>query len=96
MNSKQYQLNNCLKKYRKGCGLKQGYVAHVLGLKNVAMVSRWENGKCLPDSANTFRLSILYKTMPEALFIDMVRVLRKEIAERESKFKPESAIKQKK
>jgi transcriptional regulator with XRE-family HTH domain len=91
MKRKKCKLNNCLKKYRKINGLKQGYVARVLGFKSTSMISRWENGKCMPDPVNIFKLSILYKTMPEALFIDLVRALRKQIAELEFTCQPQPA-----
>jgi len=82
--NKLYQFNNCLRKYRKASGLKQKDVARILGIKSIAMISRWEKGKCMPDCINMFKLAVLYQTMADALFIDLVRALREEIAQRES------------
>jgi transcriptional regulator with XRE-family HTH domain len=70
---------NYLRKYRKARGLKQKEAAHILGLKAASMVSRWENGICLPKPVNMFKLAVLYRTMADALFIDLRRTLQKKI-----------------
>jgi transcriptional regulator with XRE-family HTH domain len=75
--------NNCLRKYRKARGLKQKEVALLLGLRNTSEISRWEKGNCLPQTINLFRLSIIYRTLIDALFIDTIRRLRQEIFEKE-------------
>ncbi len=74
---------NCLRKYRRVRGLKQHEVAVILGLKSASLISRWENSGCIPDTVNVFRLSILYRTMADALFIDLVRRLKPELLKRE-------------
>ncbi len=76
---------NCLRKYRKARGLKQKDVAKILGIKSASMVSRWEKGLCMPNTLNLFRLATLYRTMADALFIDMVRALRDDVHRREKK-----------
>jgi transcriptional regulator with XRE-family HTH domain len=78
------KLNNCLRKYRKGRGLKQAEVAAILGLKSTSMISRWEKGVCLPDTVNALKLAILYRTMVDGLFIDHVRQLRYDLYKREA------------
>jgi transcriptional regulator with XRE-family HTH domain len=77
------KLNNCLRKYRKARGLKQAEVAAILGLKSTSMISRWEKGVCLPDTANALKLAVLYRIMVDALFIDHVREFRYELYKRE-------------
>ena len=62
---------NCLRRYRKARGLKQKDVAEILGIKSASMISRWENGLCLPSTMNLFRLASLYRRMTDALFIDL-------------------------
>jgi len=74
---------NCLRKYRKARGLNQKQVAAILGLKSTGMISRWEKGVCLPDTINIFKLSILYRTLIEALFIDHVHELRAGLYQKE-------------
>lgn len=77
---------NRLRKYRRISGFSQKQVAKMLGLKNSSQISRWENGMRFPSLKNLLRLSILYWTLPEALYIDHVRELRKEIKEREERY----------
>ena len=74
---------NSLRKHRKARGLKQKEVAKILGLKSASMVSRWENGLCLPNPINMFKLGLVYRTMVDALFIDLRRLLKEEIAQAE-------------
>ena len=49
------------------------------------MISRWEKGVCLPSSMNIFRLSLLYRTLVDALFIDLMRLLKADLRKREEK-----------
>lgn len=73
------KISNCLRKYRKTRGLKQKDVAGILGLKSTSLISRWERGVCLPSLINLLRLSILYRTLVDGLFIDLKRLLQKEL-----------------
>ena len=73
------RIPNSLKKYRKAAGLKQKDVAKILGLKSTSMISRWEKGVCLPKLLNIFRLALLYRTMVDALFMDLRTSLKEEI-----------------
>jgi len=84
-NIKSKNIPNCLRKYRKTRGLKQKDVARILGVKSASMVSRWEKGVCLPNTINLFKLAVLYRTMSDAFFIDLIRELRSEIQKREEK-----------
>ena len=70
---------NALRKFRKTNGYTQKQVASFLGVRNPCMISRWENGSRLPSPVNMFRLAVLYRTMVDALYIDLIRVLRTEI-----------------
>jgi hypothetical protein len=49
------------------------------------MISRWEKGLCLPNTRNLFKLAILYRTMSDALFIDLIKQMRNEIQKREQR-----------
>lgn len=64
-------------------GLKQKDVAEILGLKNASMISRWEKGESFPNPKHLFRLAVLYRTMIDALFIDLIRLLRKDLLKKE-------------
>ncbi len=78
-------LNNCLRKYRRLRGLRQSDVAEILEIKSTGMISRWEKGVCFPDSLNMLKMAIIYRTMVDALFIDLVRVLRENLLAKEEK-----------
>ena len=82
---KEKNIPNCLKRYRKARRLQQKDVAKILGLKSASMISRWEKGLCLPNTRNLFKLAILYRTMSDALFIDVIKQMRNEIQKREQR-----------
>ncbi len=75
---------NHLKKYRKARGLDQKEVAKILGLKSTSVISRWEKGTCMPGPLAMFKLAILYRTMVDALFIELRRELLDEMRTREN------------
>ena len=77
---------NLLRKYRKIKGLKQKEVANILGFKSASRISQWEKGMSIPNFVTVLKLSILYHTMVDSLFIDHLHVLRKEIREKEEQF----------
>jgi transcriptional regulator with XRE-family HTH domain len=70
---------NQLRKYRKARGLTQRYAARMLGLRDSSSISKWERGVRLPSAAQLFRLAALYRTLVDALFIDVLRTIRDEI-----------------
>ena len=59
---------NKLRKYRHSCGYSQKKVAHILGLRDTSMLSRWEQGVALPGVMHIFRLARIYHTLPHVLF----------------------------
>jgi len=79
------RLPNLLRRYRRTRGLTQRDVAKLLGLRTSSRISKWESGACLPSLANAFRLSVVYRVLADALFVDLLRSLRKDINEREKK-----------
>jgi len=78
-------ISNCLRKYRRARGLTQKDVARVLRLHSTSLISRWEKGISLPNTTNAFRLAVVYRTMADALFIDLVRQLKDEIRKNEAR-----------
>lgn len=84
-NTKSKTIPNCLRKYRKVRGLKQKEVAKILGFKSASMISRWERGYCLPSTLNLFRLAILYRTMVEAPYVDLLKTMREDLFKKEAK-----------
>ena len=79
-------LPNCLRKYRRAAGFKQKDVACILGLKNPNTISHWENGLSLKQLQRLLKLAILYRTMVDALFIDLRILLREEVAQAQRRY----------
>ena len=81
------KIPNRLKKYRKIRGLSQRRVAAILGKKSPSRISQWENGKSIPNLPDVIRLSILYQTLIDGLFIGHVRAFREEMQPKEEKMR---------
>ncbi len=76
---------NRLRKYRMARGLKQWEAARLIGLADHSSLSRWELGVRLPSAMHLFRLAALYRTLVDALYIDLLRAIREEARRREAK-----------
>jgi len=63
-----------------GYTLKQ--VTFLLGLKDTAMLIRWEHGVCPPSFEYLLSLAIIYGTAVDSLYIDNRNELRLTIKER--------------
>ena len=59
---------NSLREYRQKAGLLQRDVAVRLELDCADRLSRWENGRALPNVINLFKLAALYRVEPHILF----------------------------
>jgi DNA-binding XRE family transcriptional regulator len=79
------KIPNLLLKYRKISGFTQKQVAKVLGVHH-SVLCKWEDGSCIPNLVSVFKLAVLYSTMADALFIDLIHHLRKEMKEKIEKF----------
>ena len=73
---------NSLRRYRKLSGYDQKDVARILGFKSSGRISRWENGMAVPSILNLIKLSVIYNTLMDALYIDLVRSMRKVITDK--------------
>lgn len=78
---------NSLRRYRRIRGLKQKEVAKILGLQSASIISRWEKGQSMPNTLNAFKLALIYRTMVDALFIDLSRSLKDELYRKEESLK---------
>lgn len=76
---------NCLKKCRRARGLKQKDVIKIMGIKSASIISRWENGICLPSTMNAIKLAVIYHVMVDAFFIDLRGKIKRDIHKREEK-----------
>ncbi len=61
---------NLLRKYRREAGFKQAEVAKLLGLRNTAQISLWENSSRGMRVENAMLLSCLYGKMTDDIFQD--------------------------
>jgi DNA-binding XRE family transcriptional regulator len=84
MHTNSKPIPNQLRKYRKARGLTQRTVARILGFADASSISRWEQGVCLPTMRNMFRLAAIYRTLVDALYIDVLRTIREEIRGQEA------------
>ncbi len=62
---------NKLKMFRRCNGYSQKKVARILGLADTSTLSRWEHGIAVPGLVQVFRLSRIYKTLPQELFDEL-------------------------
>ena len=83
---------NSLRKFRKMSGYTQKQVAFFLGVENAGMISRWENGSRFPSPVNIFRLAALYHTMADALYFNLLRIVRREIQVRRNELEARRKI----
>lgn len=90
----QRRIPNRLKKYRRLFCFSQKEVARLLGLKDTSPLSRWEKGISLPGLMHLFRLSRIYKAMPNELYFDLWQNISKDILAKENNLltQPESII----
>jgi len=84
------RIPNRLRKFRKAVGFSQKEVAKRLGLESTSQISRWEKGICLPSLLNIFKLALLYRTMVDALFIDLRNSLKEEFLKENPKLCPKN------
>jgi transcriptional regulator with XRE-family HTH domain len=80
----QKSIPNSLKKYRRLSGYSQKKVAIKLGYKQTSCLSRWEKGYTMPKARELFRLSMLYKTVPNHLYFELWRQLSQEFSNEEN------------
>ncbi|MGO9531071.1 MAG: helix-turn-helix domain-containing protein [Syntrophobacteraceae bacterium] len=82
-NKKRKFIPNSLRRCRKVRKLKQKEVAEIMELKSTAMISRWESGRCIPDTLNLGRLAGVYRTTTDALLPDYFQELHREMVQKE-------------
>lgn len=76
-------IHNYLKRLRRERGFTQKQVAQILGLRSSSMISRWENGVCMPDTLNAMKLSALYRSTVDVLYGRLRETVSDEILKRE-------------
>lgn len=83
MEHKGRYIPNNLKKFRRMYGYKQEQVMDFLGLKSTNRISRWEKGLAMPSARNLFKLSILYNTLVDQLYSDLIHHIKRNMTDKE-------------
>lgn len=78
MGESRKNIPNRLRRYRRIAGYKQCEVAELLGLRCTDRLSRWEQGQCMPSVANLIKLGVIYDTLVEELYYQLVMDSREE------------------
>ena len=60
-----------LKEYRLKSNLTQRQVSSYLGFNSEDRISRWEQGKALPNLKNLLKLATLFDVQPKELYPDL-------------------------
>lgn len=71
---------NALKKYRMMQGMKQYEVAKRIGI-TADRISHWENGTAMPSVRNLFKLSVLYATLVDQFYPDLMQAIKHQLKE---------------
>jgi len=58
-------------------------LAWLLEIRSADRVSRWERGLAMPSVTNLFKLSLLFRTLPDQLYADYRNGLRPSLSARE-------------
>lgn len=75
------RIPNRLRRYRSIMGYNQREVARLIGLQSTSTISRWEKGLARPTLENLIRLSVLYRTLIDQLYIDLRQQIIKDLRE---------------
>jgi transcriptional regulator with XRE-family HTH domain len=75
-NVRRKQIPNWLRKHRKRWGYRQKEVAEMLGFKSANRLSRWEKGISVPSVPNLLKLGIIYATLTDQLYHELLIQLR--------------------
>jgi transcriptional regulator with XRE-family HTH domain len=74
---------NTLRLHRQTLGYTQRQVAKMLGLHDTVPISQWERGMKLPNTVNLIKLSVVYHTFPNELYLELFHEFRETIEVKE-------------
>lgn len=83
---------NSLRHLRKQRGLRQQDVADVLDIAHPSLISKWEKGYCTPHIITLVKLAVLYRTMVDAIYLDLRMEVKSEIRMKEQRLKNKANI----
>lgn len=84
---KNIDIKHALRQARQRSGLEQKQVALLLGLRDAAQISRFENGERIPRIETLIKLEIIYHTPIRILLQSLFEKFQAELAERRKKSK---------
>lgn len=70
---------NRLRKHRRVKKLDQFEVAYLLNLNGTCQVSRWEQGQAMPSAKNLLKLYVIYGSLIEEMYFDLIQEYKAEI-----------------
>jgi transcriptional regulator with XRE-family HTH domain len=73
---------NKLRQYRKDLCLEQKSVLRLLGSKNNASLSSWENGTRMPSGVYLMKLCIIYSKTPIELYPKVYKTLQMDLSDK--------------
>jgi transcriptional regulator with XRE-family HTH domain len=73
---------NHLYTLRRIRGLRQKQLAHLLGYRSTAMISRLENGRSLPPLPVVFLMEIVLGTRVDEIYVDLFRQMEQVLMRR--------------
>jgi transcriptional regulator with XRE-family HTH domain len=83
---KKKHIPNRLKTCRRLMGYSQEDIRRKLRLQSTSMISRWESGQKMPSGENLLKLSVLYKTLVNELYLGLTKEYHAEIYPAEQVF----------
>lgn len=81
---KQKFIPNSLRRCRKVAGLTQKQVADRMNLLSTAEISRWESGRCFPNTENFIDLAAIYGCPLDKLYWEFILNRRRAMNVRKS------------
>ena len=79
--------HNQLRRFRRERCLTQKEVAEIMGLRNSAMISRWEKGTVLPETVNALKMAALYRSSVDVIYRDLRLSVMEKLIQRENVIK---------
>ena len=83
MEENKNRIPNQLVLIRKRMNLSQKRVAHMIGLRDATVLSRYESGRALPPLKIALRLAVLYDATLSEMFRELSRRSRRQVLGRE-------------
>ncbi len=77
------RIPNSFKKHRMIAGYLQKDVSFLLGHSSTNQLCRWERGEAMPSVLNLIKLSIIFRTLPNELYFDLLKEQQEIVMQKE-------------